>query len=173
MPEFVFQCVVLPNILHKVGTIFFCAACLWPVGHTFILCGQEVKWRQAEGKREKANSYDWRGKKGSSKTPSYPSFFYFPCGHNNNMCVLLPHHLPEVIDSGIQTTLASDVGLGALIWTDQIVLWKGKDQECFRQSSLPVCLWAYSHLSKISPLHSWRWYSQIQGYLGPFLGGWL
>lgn len=39
------------------------------------------------------------------------------------MCVLLPHHLPEVIDSGIQTTLASDVGLGALIWTDQIVLY--------------------------------------------------
>lgn len=44
------------------------------------------------------------------------------------MCILLPHHLPEIIDSGIQTTLAGDVGLRALIRTDQIVLWKGKDQ---------------------------------------------
>ena len=56
------------------------------------------------------------------QTATYPPFFYLPRGHHNNACVLLPHHLPEVIDCGIQAALASDVGLGALVWADQIVL---------------------------------------------------
>lgn len=40
VPEFVLQCIMLPGVLHKVGTIFLCAAHLWPVRHTFVLCGQ-------------------------------------------------------------------------------------------------------------------------------------
>lgn len=56
------------------------------------------------------------------QTAAYPPFFYLPRSHHNNARVLLPHHLPEVIDRGIQATLAGNVGLGALIWADQVVL---------------------------------------------------
>lgn len=56
------------------------------------------------------------------QTATYPAFFHLACCHHDNACVLLPHHLPQVIDCGVQAALAGDVGLGALIWADQGVL---------------------------------------------------
>lgn len=88
------------------------------------------------------------------QTATYPPFFYLPCGHHNNARVLLPHHLPEVIDCGIQATLASDVGLGALIRADQVVLSVDKGRsgsEGLQEQAGPPPFWAYSHLSRVSP----------------------
>lgn len=82
---------------------------------------------------------------------TYPAFFYLPCCHHDNACVLLPHHLPEVIDCGIQAALAGNVGLGALIWADQGVLSadRGGSGGLQEQADLPL-LWAHSHLSRVS-----------------------
>lgn len=86
------------------------------------------------------------------QTVTYPAFFYLPCCHHNNARVLLPHHLPQVIDCGIQAALAGDVGLGALIWADQGVLSvdRGGSGGLQVQAGLPL-LWAHSPLSGISP----------------------
>lgn len=56
VPEFVLQCIVLPSVLHKVGTVLLRAAQLRPVRHTFVLCGQRGQGEdgQKAGGREKA-----------------------------------------------------------------------------------------------------------------------
>lgn len=88
--------------------------------------GREVGCGRAEGRKERKSSAVVEREKRAAprhlQTATYPPFFYLPCGHHNYARVLLPHHLPEVIDCGIQATLASDVGLAALIWADQVVL---------------------------------------------------
>lgn len=64
MTEFVLQCIMLPSVLHKVGTVFLHAAHLWPVRHTFALCRQRG-WDEDEqevGKREEAEQ--WLKKRG-------------------------------------------------------------------------------------------------------------
>lgn len=90
--------------------------------------------------------------KGHLQTATYPAFFYLPCCHHNNARVLLPHHLPQIIDCGIQAALAGNVGLGAFVWADQGVLSadRGGSGELQEQAGLPL-LWARSHLSRISP----------------------
>ena len=81
---------------------------------------------------------------------TYPPFFYLPCSHHNNARVLLPHHLPEVIDCGIQATLASDVGLSALIWADQVVLSVDRGRSGGLQEAFPhfghTAIFQESHL---------------------------
>lgn len=59
VPEFVLQGVVLPCVLHKVGAILLRAAQLWPVRHTFVLCGQRGQGEdgQKAGEREKAEQW--------------------------------------------------------------------------------------------------------------------
>ena len=47
----------------------------------------------------------------------YPAFLHLPGGHDDDSGVLLPGHLPEVIDCGLQTALTGNVGLSVLIWT--------------------------------------------------------
>lgn len=47
----------------------------------------------------------------------YPAFLHFSGRHDDDTRVLLPSHLPEVIDCGVQTALAGDVGLRVLIRT--------------------------------------------------------
>lgn len=56
VPELVLQCIMFPSVLHKVGTVFLHAARLWPVRHTFVLCGQRGQGEdgQKAGKRERA-----------------------------------------------------------------------------------------------------------------------
>lgn len=46
---------------------------------------------------------------------AYPAFLHFPGGHDNDTGVLLPHHLPEVVDCGLQAALAGDVSLSVLV----------------------------------------------------------
>lgn len=47
----------------------------------------------------------------------YPALLHLAGGHDDDSGVLLPDHLPEVINCGLQTALAGDVGLSVLIWT--------------------------------------------------------
>lgn len=46
---------------------------------------------------------------------AYPAFLHLSGGHDDDAGVFLPYHLPEVIDCGLQTALAGDVGLRVLI----------------------------------------------------------
>lgn len=46
---------------------------------------------------------------------AYPALLHLPGGHDDDTGVLLPHHLPEVVDCGLQAALAGDVGLSILI----------------------------------------------------------
>lgn len=56
-----------------------------------------------------------RGQEGGAL--SYPAFLHLSGSHDDDTGVLLPRHLPEVIDCGIQTALAGNVCLRVLIWT--------------------------------------------------------
>lgn len=62
------------------------------------------------------NDY-WGEGGGISPYPAqpYPAFLHFSGGHDDDAGVLLPCHLPEVIDCGIQAALAGDIGLRVLI----------------------------------------------------------
>lgn len=122
VPELVLQCIVLSSVLDKVGTILLCAAQLWPVRHTFVLCGQKGQGEDGQKAGERKSRAMVEREKGHLQTATYPAFFYLPCCHHNNARVLLPHHLPQIIDCGIQAALAGNVGLGALVWADQGVL---------------------------------------------------
>lgn len=52
---------------------------------------------------------------GAAWGSAYPALLHLPGGHDNDAGVLLPHHLPEVVDRGLQAALAGDVGLSVLI----------------------------------------------------------
>lgn len=47
----------------------------------------------------------------------YPAFLHLSGSHDDDTSVLLPSHLPEVIDGSVQTALTGDVGLRVLIRT--------------------------------------------------------
>ena len=55
------------------------------------------------------------GIRGQHGTRPYPAFLHLSGGHDNDAGVLLPCHLPEVVDCGLQAALAGDVGLSVLI----------------------------------------------------------
>ena len=101
VPELVLQCIVLSSVLDKVGTILLCAAQLWPVRHTFVLCGQKGQGEDGQKAGERKSRAMVEREKGHLQTATYPAFFYLPCCHHNNARVLLPHHLPQIIDCGI------------------------------------------------------------------------
>lgn len=68
VPEFVLQCFVLPSVLYEVGTVLLHAAQLWPVRHTFALCGQRGQGEdgQKAGEREKADQWQ-KGERDTSR----------------------------------------------------------------------------------------------------------
>lgn len=55
------------------------------------------------------------GTRGWQGVRPYPAFLHFSGGHDDDTGVLLPRHLPEVVDGGVQAALAGDVGLRVLI----------------------------------------------------------
>lgn len=46
---------------------------------------------------------------------THPSFLHQVGDHDNDACVLLPYHSPEVLEGGLQGTLSSNVGLGLVV----------------------------------------------------------
>lgn len=62
------------------------------------------------------------GIRGRHEAWPYPAFLHFSGGHDDDAGVLLPCHLPEVVDRGLQAALAGDIGLSILIRAHQLVL---------------------------------------------------
>lgn len=131
--------------------------CPTPASRARIYSAQRDRRVKAGKMQEREKKQPWlKGKRGQLQhlqTATYPPFFYLPRGHHNNASVLLPHHLPEVIDCGVQAALARNVGLGALVWADQIVLGvdRGRSGELQELAGLPPPPWVYCQLSKASP----------------------
>lgn len=46
---------------------------------------------------------------------AYPAFLYQVCDHNDDTRVLLPHHPPKVLKSGLERPLGCDVGLRLVV----------------------------------------------------------
>lgn len=46
---------------------------------------------------------------------THPSFLHQVGDHDDDACVLLPHHPPEVLKGGLEGTLSSDVCLGFVV----------------------------------------------------------
>lgn len=78
---------------------------------------QNIRWSEQVERKE----YYWENK-WVPPAPPYPSFLHFPGGHHNDAWIFLPCHLPEIIDGGIQATLASNIGFIAFLRTEQAVL---------------------------------------------------
>lgn len=46
---------------------------------------------------------------------THPPFLHQVGNHDDDACVLLPHHPPEVLEGGLERTLSSNVCLGLVI----------------------------------------------------------
>lgn len=116
-PDLVVSGISLRDTSDHIRPHLFGALHFWPVWHTFILHKQT--WRNGLRKMRWAvytvimlKSYNIKENafKFSVKVTN-PSLLDLPGCHDDDPCLLLPHHLPEIVDSCCKAALTGDVHL--------------------------------------------------------------